>query len=311
MSTESLSDTPQSRKALDQSPRTATPEAPIRGRSLTSDALRRLRRDRMAVAGAAFLILVALISLLAPVLAPHDPIETNLSQRLVPIGTPGYLLGADELGRDILSRLIWGGRISLVVGFGAVMVAMLLGVIVGLLAGYFGGWVDSLFMRLIDILMAFPAILLAITIVASLGPGLRNAMLAVAIVGVPYYARIVRGSVLSLREHEYIQAARVIGASNLRIILRHLFPNTLAPLIVAATLDVGWFIMIAAGLSFLGLGAQPPTAEWGVMLSTGRQFIRNAPHLSILPGSAIFLVVLAINFLGDGLRDALDPRLRE
>jgi peptide/nickel transport system permease protein len=296
---------------LDQSPRTATPEAPIRGRSLTSDALRRLRRDRMAVAGAAFLILVALISLLAPVLAPHDPIETNLSQRLVPIGTPGYLLGADELGRDILSRLIWGGRISLVVGFGAVMVAMLLGVIVGLLAGYFGGWVDSLFMRLIDILMAFPAILLAITIVASLGPGLRNAMLAVAIVGVPYYARIVRGSVLSLREHEYIQAARVIGASNLRIILRHLFPNTLAPLIVAATLDVGWFIMIAAGLSFLGLGAQPPTAEWGVMLSTGRQFIRNAPHLSILPGSAIFLVVLAINFLGDGLRDALDPRLRE
>jgi peptide/nickel transport system permease protein len=311
MSTESLSDTSQSRQASGQLPRTATPEAPIRGRSLTSDALRRLRRDRMAVAGATFLILVALISLLAPVLAPHDPIETNLSQRLAPIGTPGYLLGADDLGRDILSRLIWGGRISLVVGFGAVMVAMLLGVIVGLLSGYFGGWVDSLFMRLIDILMAFPAILLAITIVASLGPGLRNAMLAVAIVGVPYYARIVRGSVLSLREHEYVQAARVIGASNSRIILRHLFPNTLAPLIVAATLDVGWFIMIAAGLSFLGLGAQPPTAEWGVMLSTGRQFIRNAPHLSILPGSAIFLVVLAINFLGDGLRDALDPRLRE
>jgi peptide/nickel transport system permease protein len=311
MSTETLSEAPQSRKASGQAPRAAAPEAPVRGRSLTSDALRRLRRDRMAVVGATFLILVALISLLAPVLAPHDPIETNLSQRLAPIGTPGYLLGADELGRDILSRLIWGGRISLVVGFGAVMVAMLLGVIVGLLSGYFGGWVDSLFMRLIDILMAFPAILLAITIVASLGPGLRNAMLAVAIVGVPYYARIVRGSVLSLREHEYVQAARVIGASNSRIILRHLFPNTLAPLIVAATLDVGWFIMIAAGLSFLGLGAQPPTAEWGVMLSTGRQFIRNAPHLSILPGSAIFLVVLAINFLGDGLRDALDPRLRE
>jgi peptide/nickel transport system permease protein len=311
MSTESLSDTPRPRPASSPPPRTAASEAPIRGRSLTSDALRRLRRDRMAMAGATFLILVALISLLAPILAPHDPIETNLSQRLAPIGTPGYLLGADDLGRDILSRLIWGGRISLVVGFGAVMVAMLLGVIVGLLAGYFGGWVDSLSMRLIDILMAFPAILLAITIVASLGPGLRNAMLAVAIVGVPYYARIVRGSVLSLREQEYVQAARVTGASNARIILRHLFPNTLAPLIVAATLDVGWFIMIAAGLSFLGLGAQPPTAEWGVMLSTGRQFIRNAPHLSILPGSAIFLVVLAINFLGDGLRDALDPRLRE
>jgi peptide/nickel transport system permease protein len=265
----------------------------------------------MAVAATLFLVVVALVSILAPVLAPRDPIETNLSQRLVPIGTPGYSLGADDLGRDILSRLIWGGRISLLVGFSAVMVAMTLGVIIGLLAGYFGRWVDSLVMRLIDILLAFPAILLAITIVASLGPGLRNAMLAVAIVGIPYYARIVRGNVLSLREQEFVQAARVIGAPHARIILRHILPNTLAPLIVAATLDVGWMIMAAAGLSFLGLGAQPPTAEWGVMLSTGRQFIRNAPHLSILPGSAIFLVVLALNFLGDGLRDALDPRLRE
>jgi peptide/nickel transport system permease protein len=220
-------------------------------------------------------------------------------------------LGADDLGRDILSRLIWGGRISLLIGFSAVMVAMLLGIVVGLVTGYFGRWVDTVFMRLIDILMAFPAILLAITIVASLGPGLRNAMLAVAVVGIPYYARIVRGSVLLLREQEFVQAARVVGASDSRIIFRHILPNTLAPLIVAATLDVGWMIMAAAGLSFLGLGAQPPTAEWGVMLSTGRQFIRNAPHLSILPGLAIFLVVLALNFLGDGLRDALDPRLRE
>ncbi len=301
---------PQSVEVSEQPTRTAGAR-PVRGRSLTSDALRRLRRDHIAVAGAAFLLVVALVSLLAPVLAPRDPIETNLAQRLVPIGTPGYPLGADELGRDILSRLIWGGRISLLVGFGAVMVAMALGVMIGLLAGYFGGWLDSFFMRLIDILLAFPAILLAITIVASLGPGLRNAMLAVAIVGIPYYARIVRGSVLSLREQEFVQAARVIGASDGRIIFQHVFPNTLAPLIVAATLDVGWFIMAAAGLSFLGLGAQPPTAEWGVMLSTGRQFIRNAPHLSILPGSAIFLVVLALNFLGDGLRDALDPRLRE
>jgi len=263
------------------------------------------------MAGAIFLVLVTLTSLLAPVLAPHDPIEINLSMHLVPPGTPGYPLGADELGRDMLSRLIWGGRISLLIGFSAVMMAMILGVAIGLLAGYFGGWTDSVTMRLIDILMAFPAILLAITIVASLGPGLRNAMLAVSIVGIPYYARIVRGNTLSLREQEYIQAARVIGAADARIMIRHVFPNTLAPLIVAATLDVGWFIMAAAGLSFLGLGAQPPTAEWGVMLSTGRQFIRNAPHLSILPGSAIFLVVLALNFLGDGLRDALDPRLRE
>jgi peptide/nickel transport system permease protein len=312
MSTEYAESThSQSVEASDQAPGFALAETRVQGRSPTREALRRLRRDRMAVGGIIFLLLVALVSILAPVLAPHDPIETNLAQRLVPIGTPGYLLGADELGRDILSRLIWGGRISLLIGFSAVMVAMMLGVMVGLLAGYFGGWVDTLVMRLIDILMAFPAILLAITIVASLGPGLRNAMLAVAIVGIPYYARIVRGNVLSLREQEFIQAARVIGAPNVRIILRHVFPNTLAPLIVAATLDVGWFIMAAAGLSFLGLGAQPPTAEWGVMLSTGRQFIRNAPHLSILPGTAIFLVVLALNFLGDGLRDALDPRLRE
>jgi peptide/nickel transport system permease protein len=286
-------------------------ETHVQGRSPTQDALRRLRRDRVAMAGAIFLVLVALVSLLAPVLAPHDPLETNLSMRLVPPGTPGYPLGADELGRDMLSRLIWGGRISLLIGFSAVMVAMILGVAIGLLAGYFGSWTDSVIMRLVDILMAFPAILLAITIVASLGPGLRNAMLAVSIVGIPYYVRIVRGNTLSLREQEYIQAARVTGASDGRIMFRHVFPNTLAPLIVAATLDVGWFIMAAAGLSFLGLGAQPPTAEWGVMLSTGRQFIRNAPHLSILPGSAIFLVVLALNFLGDGLRDALDPRLRE
>ncbi len=283
----------------------------FRGRSLTGEAFRRLRRDKMAVAGAVILLVAASVSLLAPLLAPHDPIEINLSQRLLPPGTAGYLLGTDQLGRDILSRLIWGGRISLLIGFSAVMLAMGLGVIVGLLAGYFGGKTDSVVMRFIDILMAFPAILLAITIVASLGPGLRNSMIAVSIVGIPYYARIVRGSVLSLREQEFIQAARVIGGSHRRIITRHIFPNTLAPLIVAATLDVGWFIMAAAGLSFLGLGAQPPTPEWGVMLSEGRQFIRNAPHLSILPGTAIFLVVLALNFLGDGLRDALDPRLRE
>ncbi len=275
------------------------------------EALRRLRRDHLAMAAAAFLLVVTLVSLLAPVLAPRDPIETNLSQRLAPIGTSGYPLGADDLGRDILSRLMWGGRISLLIGFSAVMLSMVVGVLIGLVAGYFGGWLDSLTMRLIDILLAFPAILLAITIVASLGPGLRNSMIAVSMVGIPYYARIVRSSVLALREQEFVHAARLIGAAHKRILIQHVLPNTLAPLIVAATLDVGFMITAAAGLSFLGLGAQPPTAEWGVMLSQGRQFIRNAPHLSILPGTAIFLVILALNFLGDGLRDALDPRLRE
>jgi len=286
-------------------------EPGVQVRSPTQQALRRLRRDRAAIAYAIFLLLMVIISALAPVLAPRDPIETNLSQRLVPPATPGYPLGADDLGRDILSRLIWGGRISLLVGFSAVLFAMAFGVLVGLVGGYFGGWLDSLIMRLIDILMAFPAILLAIAIVASLGPGLRNAMLAISIVGIPYYARIVRGSVLSLREQEFVYAARIIGVPDFGILIRHVLPNCLGPLIVAATLDVGWMIMAAAGLSFLGLGAQPPTAEWGVMLSQGRQFIRAAPHVSIMPGAAIFLVVLALNLLGDGLRDALDPRLRE
>ncbi len=282
----------------------------VKVRNPTQEALRQLRRDKMAIAGAVFLVTVALISLLAPFLSPYDPLETNLSQRLLPLGSPQHPLGTDDLGRDMLSRLIWGGRISLLVGFAAVLWAMLFGVVVGLVAGFYGRWLDSLAMRVIDILMAFPAILLAIAIVASLGPGLFNTMIAVAIVGIPYYARIVRGSVLSLREQEFVQAAFVVGASNWRIIARHILPNSLAPLIVAATLDVGWMIMAAAGMSFLGLGAQPPMAEWGVMLSEGRKFIRHAAHVSILPGSAIFLVVLALNLLGDGLRDALDPRLR-
>jgi peptide/nickel transport system permease protein len=284
---------------------------PVRPRSPMQQALRKLRRDRLAIGAVTFLVLLALVSVMAEWIAPRDPIQTNLALRLAPPGTPGYPLGADELGRDIFSRLIWGGRISLLVGFGAVVVAMTLGVVVGLVAGYAGGWLDSLIMRFIDILMAFPAILLAIAIVASLGPGLRNAMLAIAVVGIPYYARIVRGSVLSLREQDFVTAARALGADHPRILSRHVLPNCLGPLIVAATLDVGWMIMAAAGLSFLGLGAQPPTAEWGVMLSQGRQFVRNAPHVSILPGAAIFLVVLALNLVGDGLRDALDPRLRE
>jgi peptide/nickel transport system permease protein len=277
----------------------------------THDVLRRLRRDHAALAGAVFLASVVVVSLLVPVLAGKDPDVTNLSQRLLPPGSAGYVLGSDELGRDVLSRLMWGGRVSLMVGFSAVLVAMAAGVVIGLVAGYFGGWIDPLIMRLIDILMAFPSLLLAIAVVASLGPGLSNAMLAVSIVGIPYYARIVRGSVLTLRGQEFVQAARVVGASHGRIIVRHILANSLAPLVVAATLDVGWMIMAAAGLSFLGLGAQPPTAEWGVMLSSGRQHIRNAPHLSMAPGLMIFLVVLALNFLGDGLRDALDPRLRQ
>ena len=274
------------------------------------ETLRRLRKDKFALLGASWLILVTLVSLLAPLLAPYDPLEVNLRIRLLPMGTPDHLLGTDDLGRDILSRLIWGGRISLLVGFLAVLCAMSLGTIIGLFTGFYGGKLDSIVMRFIEILMAFPAILLAIAIVAALGPGLEHAMLAVAIVGIPYYARIVRGSVLALREREYILATQALGSNHWHIIAAHLFPNSLPPLIIAATLDVGWMIMFAAGLSFLGLGAQPPAAEWGIMLSEGHKFIRLAPHASMIPGLAIFLVVLSLNLLGDGLRDALDPRLR-
>jgi peptide/nickel transport system permease protein len=292
--------------------KTLGPAGPqVRSRSPGQQAMRRLLRDRAAMAAAVLLLLLIAVSVLAPIIAPQDPIKTSLADRLARPGSPGYPLGADDLGRDILSRLIWGGRISLLVGFSAVLVAMTIGVLLGLIAGFFGGWLDGIIMRVIEMLMAFPAILLAIAIVASLGPGLRNAMLAIAIVGIPYYARIARGSVLTLREQEYVTAARSIGAADWRIIMRHVLPNILGPLIIAATLDVGWMIMAAAGLSFLGLGAQPPTAEWGVMLSQGRNFVRNAPHVSILPGAVIFVVVLALNLFGDGLRDALDPRGQE
>jgi len=272
---------------------------------------KRLRRDKLAMASLAFLVVLVILTALAPLVSPHNPNDTNLAMRLKPPGTEGYLLGTDHLGRDMLSRLIWGGRASLVVGFTAVILAMSIGIITGLITGYYQGAIDAVVMRVIDVLMAFPAVLLAIAVIAALGPGLMNAMLAVAIVGIPYYARIVRSTVLALREREFIEAGRAQGLPDVRLLARHILPNCLSPIIVAGTLDVGWMIMAAAGMSFLGLGAQPPMAEWGVMLSEGRAFIRFAPHESVLPGMAIFLVVLSLNLLGDGLRDALDPRLKD
>lgn len=272
---------------------------------------RRLKKDKMAVAGGCILIAVILLSLLAPFITSHDPNTVVTANRLQPPGTPGHILGTDHLGRDILTRLLYGGRVSVAVGFAAVAIAMFFGILIGLLAGYYKGFFDVLSMRFIDILMAFPYVLLAIAIIAALGPGLLNAMIAIAIVGIPYYARIVRGTVLSLREQEYIEAQRALGSSDLRILFKHILPNALSPIIVAATLDVGWMIIAASGMSFLGLGAQPPMAEWGVMLSDGKDFLRVAPYISLLPGVAIFLVVLSFNLLGDGLRDALDPRLKQ
>jgi peptide/nickel transport system permease protein len=259
----------------------------------------------------ALVVLLAIVgsALLAPYLHLPNPAEGSLIDRLQPPGTPGHILGTDELGRDMLSRLVWGGRVSLVVGFAAVSFAALIGVTLGLLSGYLAGRFDFWVQRFIDVLMAFPYILLALIVVAILGPGLVNTMFAISIAGIPYYVRIARGSALSLRESEFVKASQAAGAPTRRILLRHVLSNSLSPIVVAATLDVGFMIMAAAGMSFLGLGAQPPTSEWGVMLSDGRQYLRVAPWVSLLPGLMIFLVVLTLNLLGDRLRDLLDPRM--
>lgn len=259
----------------------------------------------------AFCLLLAIVvgALLAPYLGLPNPDEGSLIDRLQPPATAGHVLGTDELGRDMLSRLVWGGRVSLVVGFAAVTFAAVLGVTLGILSGYLAGRFDFWVQRLIDVLMAFPYILLALIVVAILGPGLVNTMVAISIAGIPYYVRIARGSALALRESEYVKASQAAGAPTWRVLTRHVLVNSLSPIVVAATLDVGFMIMAAAGMSFLGLGAQPPTSEWGVMLSDGRQYLRVAPWVSLLPGSMIFVVVLSLNLLGDRLRDLLDPRM--
>lgn len=294
--------------ALEQ---TVDPQETIKSVSLWRDTWNRLLKDKWAVISGIVLVIVLVVAIFAPVLAPHDPYEVDLGNRLKPIGTQGYLLGTDQAGRDMLSRLMYGGRISVTIGVMAVTVALVFGVLIGLFSGYYRGWVDAFSVFGVNVLMAFPYVLLAISIIAALGPSLTNAMIAISIVGIPYYARIVRGAVLSLREQEFIQAEIALGASDMRIIFSHILPNVLSPIIVAATLDVGWMIVMAAGLSFLGLGAQPPAAEWGIMLAEGQKYIRNAPSISLLPGAMIFVVVLCLNFLGDGLRDALDPKLKQ
>ena len=273
-------------------------------------AWKKLIRDKTAVIGGSILLFVFLLVLLAPILPLKDPNMTSIGTRLQPLGTPGHILGTDELGRDLLSRTIWGGRVSISVGFFAVAIALLFGMTLGLIAGYFQRFYDTVIMRFIDILMAFPYILLAIAIIAALGPGLGNTMIAISIVGIPYYARIVRGSTLQFREMEFVLAEKALGANHFHIIFHHILPNCMPPIIVAVSLDIGWMILAASGMSFLGLGAQPPMAEWGVMLSEGQKYIRMAPHLSLIPGVCIFIVVLCLNLLGDALRDALDPKTK-
>lgn len=273
------------------------------------DALLRIMKSKTSFIGLCIIMVLIITALLAPLIATHSPTDQSIIDRYQAPSSEHYL-GTDELGRDIFSRIVYGTRISIQIGIIAVGISMIIGVLLGAIAGYFGKWIDQVIMRLIDILMAFPSILLAIALVAVLGPSLRNAMIAVGIVGVPQFARIVRAAVLSVKETEYIEAAKAIGAKHGRIIVQHVLPNCVAPIIVQATLGIGTAILDAAGLSFLGLGAQPPTPEWGAMLSDGRSALQTAPWVIAFPGVAIFFVVLGFNLFGDGLRDALDPRLK-
>jgi len=272
-------------------------------------ALRVLVRNRVAMAGFGVLVLVSLAALFAPRISPYDPYEVDFLKQLA-APSQEHLLGTDLYGRDILSRILWGGRTTLVVGLISVAIGASFGIVLGLVSGYYGRFADALIMRLVDVLLSFPRILLALTIVGMLGPGLFNVMLAVGIASITGYARLVRGTVLSAKQHTYVEAARVVGCRDARILSRHLLPNLVGPVIVLATLDVAAAILAASALSFLGLGVQPPTAEWGYMLNEGRSYLRAAPWTTFFPGLAIMISVLAINMLGDGLRDALDPRLK-
>lgn len=253
---------------------------------------------------------VILMAIFAPLLAPHDPSAQDTARRLEGPSSE-HLLGLDDLGRDVLSRIIWGARVSLRVGFSVVIIASITGVILGAIAGYFGGWADTIIMRICDILLAFPGILLAIALVAVLGPSLNNVVLALAVIGWVSYARLVRGQVLKVRESEYVTAARALGARSGRVISRHVLPNVINPVIVMATLGLAGSILAEASLSFLGLGVQPPTPSWGAMLTAGRRYLGLANHLAIYPGIAIMIAVMGLNFLGDGLIDALDPKYRK
>lgn len=273
------------------------------------DVLLRLRRNRLAMVGLAIVLVLVFVAVFADFIAPYGYAKQNIRATLQPPSLQ-HLCGTDQFGRDVFSRIIYGSRISLQVGFIAVSIAMVIGGFLGALSGYYGGRLDNLIMRAMDILLSIPQILLAIAIAASLGPGLFNLMIAVGISSIPGYARIVRGSVLSIRNQEFVEAARAMGSGDLRIILRHILPNCMAPVIVQATLGVAFAILTAAGLSFIGLGIQPPSPEWGAMLSGGRVYIRDQSYLTFFPGLAIMVTILALNFLGDGLRDALDPKLK-
>ncbi|OFV68656.1 MAG: nickel ABC transporter permease [Candidatus Syntrophoarchaeum caldarius] len=260
--------------------------------------------------GTAVIVFLIFVAVFAGFIAPHDPTETHLKDRLSSPSSK-YPLGTDHLGRCILSRIIYGTRISLSVGVLVIGASLLLGLLLGTIAGYYGGIIDDLIMRIVDGFLAFPSMFLALAIAGALGPSLTNLMIALIVVEWTSYARVVRGSILSIKDQMFVEAARGLGAGDIYLLTRHVLPNILSPLIVMATLGVGYIILTAAGLSFLGLGVQPPTPEWGAMLNDGRLFMRSAPHIMIFPGLAIMITVLAFNFLGDGLRDVMDPRLKQ
>lgn len=278
---------------------------PARGRL----ALRWLLRRPLTLLGVGIVLAVVIVGLAAPLLAPYDPLALDIANRLQPLSRT-HPLGTDHLGRDMLSRIIYGARISLGVGVTIAVMGALVGTVLGLLAGYLGGKIDETIMRICDMFLAFPALILAMALAASLGPSLRNTMLALVVIWWPWYTRIMRGQVLALREAEYVMAARSLGASTRRLMFQHLLPNAVPPIIVQATLDIGNAILIASSLSFLGFGAQPPAPEWGAMTSDGRTFLRDYWWYPTFPGLAIMGTVIGFNLMGDGLRDLLDPRLR-
>ncbi|MBD3109994.1 ABC transporter permease subunit [Bacillus sp. AGMB 02131] len=271
---------------------------------------KKLSKNKAALAGAFIIIVFILLAILAPMIAPYDPTKMSPADKLQGPSAEHWL-GTDDKGRDILSRLLFGARISLTVGILSTLLGAAVGIGLGLVSGYYGRWIDSLIMRICDILLAFPGILLALAIVAILGASTTNVIIAVAFFAVPTFARIVRGSVLSVKKLEYIDAIRALGANDFRIIFRHILPNILSPIIVQATLYIASAIITASALSFLGMGTKPPTPEWGTMLSDGRSYIRQAPHITFFPGMVIFLVVIGFNLFGDGLRDALDPKTKK
>lgn len=281
-------------------------------RSQIKETWRRLKKNKMAMIGLAIVVTLVLISVFADFLFDYNDvvIKQNTAIRLQGPNS-AHWLGTDEFGRDILARLVHGSRVSLSVGVVAVSISLLIGGSLGAIAGFYGGVVDNIIMRLMDILLAVPSLLLSITIVSALGPSIFNLMLAIAISSVPSYARIVRASVLTTKDQEYVEAARCIGANNFEIISSHIIPNCMAPIIVQVSLKVASAILSTSGLSFLGLGVKAPTPEWGAMLSGGRAYLRNASHLTIFPGIAIIITILSLNLLGDGLRDALDPKLKK